>query len=662
MMRILILGISLFISILFIGCGASNPVLATIGDEKFSLHEFEDSYAKNNGGWDTSIVSSLEDRQKFLDLIVKFKLKVKEARAIGLEKDSAIVNELESYNLTVGQSYMNEKEVIEPGVQQLYNRKKEEVHASHILFRLAPNAKPADTLFAYEKAMKAIAELSKTPFDTVAVKFSEDPSVKTNNGDLGYFSGGRMVPEFEDACYSLKPGEYTKLPIRTQYGYHILKVYERQPNPGSVRISHILMKFNENLSDTAAIRDTIWIVYNALKSGGNFEEWMKKYTHDGNSIANKGDIGFYERERLPRNIADAFYKMKVNDVTEPMRFNYGFHIFRLTEKKSVPPLEETYKDVKAQYQQVRYTYENNRFIKGLRAKYNPVIDSAAVVKLISSIDTTKFSGSMEWKDTLSAEMLKTSLIVSKGNKLTVSDFADRVINATDNKGTVLSPANIWMLVTKYLDNAAVDEHARDATKRHPVLASLLKEYEEGVLLYRIEQDEVWKKVMVNDSILNGYYATHKGDYRWPDRVNFAEIYTLADSASKAAYWCLQYGEDFSDVAENYTNRPGYKEKKGEWGFQPFTYNELTRKASKMAVDSITAPFKYENGWSIIKTIAIDSARIKNFEEAMPEVASAYQETASKQREQDWVKELEKKYPVVVNKEVLKEAFKRKRES
>ena len=80
----------------------------------------------------------------------------------------------------------------------------------------------------------------------------------------------------------------------------------------------------------------------------------------------------------------------------------------------------------------------------------------------------------------------------------------------------------------------------------------------------------------------------------------------------------------------------------------------------MAIDSMTAPFKFETGWSIIKALGRDSAHVKTFEEAMPEVASAYQEVASKQREKEWVEALKKKYPVTINEEALTEAFKRKR--
>lgn len=661
MTRTFILGVTLFIVILFIGCGTSNPILATVGDEKITLNSFEDNYAKNNGGWDTSATSSIEDRQRFLDLLIKFKLKVKEACAQGLEKDSAVNNEMETYNVSVAQSYMIEKEVVESGVQKMYNRKKNEVRASHILFRLKPAATPDDTLMAFIRAKNVIEQIPTVPFDSLASRYSEDPSVKTNYGDIGFFTGGRMVPEFEDACYSLILGEYAKNPIRTQFGYHIIKLTGQQPNPGSVRISHILLRFKEGLKDTATVRDTVWMIYNKLKNGASFTEMMRKYSQDPKSVVNNGDIGFYEQDRLPPKVADVFFKLKTDSVSEPMQFNYGYHIFKLTEKKGIPSFTEMQKDLKEQYkQQNRYERDYKQYVERLKAQYHVSIDSSVVHKLISSVDTTIISGNEKWKDTLSAEMLKKTIIHNAEHSLTVSDFANKVLTTDDFKNYLLTPSNIWLIVNKMLDVVTIEEHARHATERYPVLASLLKEYKEGILLYRIEQDEVWKKVMVNDSLLKEYYNIHKEEYRWPERINFAEIFTLADSMAKAAYWKVKYGEDFLDVAQEYTNRSGYKEKKGIWGFQPFAVNDLSRKASTMAVDSVSEPFQYESGWSIIKTIAKDSAHMKSFEDATPEVASGYQEVASKQREKDWVEALKKKYPVTINKEMLTEAFKRKR--
>jgi peptidyl-prolyl cis-trans isomerase SurA len=660
MTRMFILGIFLFIVILFIGCGASNPILATIGDEKITLHNFEDNFAKNNGGWDTSAAASFEDKQNFLDLLVKFKLKVKEARAQGLEKDSAIVSEIDSYNTSVAQSYLIEKEVIEPGVQKYYDRKKEEIRVSHMLFRIQRNATPEDTLMAYIRAMNAIDQIPQTPFDSLASRYSEDPSVKSNYGDLGFFSGGRMVPEFEDACYSLKLGEYTKKPIRTQYGYHVIKMKARRPNSGSIRISHILLRFNKSSSDTDAVRDTVWMLYKRLKSGARFKEMVRKYSQDSQSIGKDGDLGFYERERIQPSVADIFYQLQIDSVSEPMRFNYGYHIFQLTEKKAFPSYEEMQKDLKNQYQQVRYQYDYKNYVEMLKTRYRVLIDSTVVNMLISKLDTTKTAGDENWKDTLSTEILKTTMIHCTNRPFKVKDFADKVISTNEYKTYRLSPPNVWMLVTKLVDVVALEQHSRHVAERHPVLTQLMQEYKEGTLLYRIEQDEVWKKATVNDSLLREYYNAHMENYRWPERANFAEIYTKTDSIAKVVYKKIKKGGDFLDIAKEYTTRPGYQEKKGVWGFQIFTLNDLSLKASKMAIDSITAPFKFETGWSIIKALGRDSAHVKMFEEAMPEVTSAFQEVASKQREQEWIEALKKKYPVTVNKEVLTEAFKRKR--
>jgi peptidyl-prolyl cis-trans isomerase SurA len=660
MTRTFVLGVTLFVVILFIGCGTSNPILATIGDEKITLNSFEDNYAKNNGGWDTSAVSSIVDRLRFLDLLVKFKLKLKEARAHGLEKDSAVMSEMDTYSTSVAQSYMIEKEVVESGLQQMYDRKKNEIRASHILFHLPPNASPQDTLNAYELAVNTLAQLPQVPFDTLALKYSEDPSAKTNYGDLGFFSAGRMVQEFEDAAYSLKSGEYTKIPIRTQFGYHIIKVTGQRPNSGSVRISHILLLYSKDLKDTAAVHDTVWMIYNKIKNGASFTEMVKKYSNDQKNAARNGDIGFYERDRLPPEVANVFYTLKIDSISEPMRFTYGYHIFKLTEKKPLPSFADMQKDLKEPYKQQRYDYEYNKYTQGLKAQYHVRIDSSVVRKLISSLDTTKISGNEKWKDTLSAEMLKKTIIHSSEHSLTVNGFADKVLATDDLKSFVLTPGNIWLITNKVLNAVALEEYARHVAAKYPVLANLLEEYKEGILLYRIEQDEVWKKVMVNDSLLKEYYNVHKEEYRWPERVQFAEIYTMEDSTAKAAYRKVQNGENFLGVAQKYTNRSGYQEKKGMWGFQPITLNDLSLKASKMTIDSVTEPFRYEWGWSIIKTLAKDSAHVKSFEDATPEIATAYQEAASKQLEQDWIEALKKKYPVTINKEALTEAFKRKR--
>jgi peptidyl-prolyl cis-trans isomerase SurA len=660
MTRALISLLSFFCLAAFFGCGTSNPTLASFDNEKISLTDFEDSYVKNNNGWDAAAKSSIDDREKFLNLMVNYKLKVKDARDRGLEKDSSILNELETYRVSIAQSYMLENEVFDPGARRLYDRKKEEVRASHIFFRLAPNASPDDTLKAYEKAVNAIALLAGHPFDSVARALSEDPSVKTNNGDLGYFSGGKMVPEFEDVCYSLKPGEYTKTPIRSRYGYHVIEVTGRRTSPGTIRIMHIFRPFDRSLKDTAAVQDTVWKIYRELKAGADFKEMVKKYSKDPRAAMNGGDLGYFEADRLPQQISDILFRLPVDSVSEPIRVTYGYHIFKVMDKKPVPAYTEEEKSLKESYRQGRYQQDYADFVRELKARYRVAIDSATAKLLTHSFDTTKTPAYEDWSDTLTPEMLKAVLITTAERPFLVRNFIERIKNSNEYNSTLLRPANVWKIVDKLTEAAALENEALHFAERYPKIAKLLNEYKEGILLYRVEQDEVWKKVAVNDSLLRDYYDKHRESYRWPERVNFAEIYTLTDSAAKAAYARLKHGEDFLTVAQDCTNRQGYRDKKGVWGFQPEAANALSRKAFSMAVDSVTEPFRYESGWSILKVLGHDSARVKTFEEANAEVASSYQEAASKQREQDWLSALKRKYPVSINKQALTLAFKRNR--
>ncbi len=659
MMRVIGIATVALFMMLLIGCDA-DPAIATIGTENVKLHEFETTYAKSNGGWDSCAQTSLQERQKFLDLMVNFKLKVLEAKNNGLLRDSAVQSELASYRSSISQSYILEQEIVQPALKLWLQRKKEMIRVSHIFFRLMPTMTPADTVALYERAQKAIAALATQPFDSVVAHMSEDQQTRPNGGEIGYFTAGRMVPEFEDAAYQLKVGEYTKAPVRTRYGYHIIKVLDRQPNPGGVHLSHILLRFADDHHDTTTIRDSVFTIYHQIKNGMKFEDAAKKYSQDPRSTGTGGDIGIFDRERLPAMIAEKVFNVDTGSVTEPVRLNYGYHIFKITGRQPLPSDSELFDGLKKTYQDVRYDYDHQNFVQRLKQQYPLRYDGTAIYKLITALDSTNTPSAAGWSDTLTTEIHSLTLMTCGSSKLAVDNFIEKVNAATDKQRMTFTPANVWSLLNTFSNDIVVEEYASHAEQRYPALASLLKEYQNGVLLYRIEQDEVWKKIAANDSVLMVYYDQHKENYRWPERINFAEIYVPTDSIAKVAYWQLKYGEKFSDVAKRFTMRAGYSEKGGEWGLQPLDANELARRASTMAVDSVTPPFRYETGWSIIKVLGRVAPCVKTFDEATAEVSTGYQEQASKQREEEWLTSLKAKYPVTLKKDVLPEAFKGKK--
>jgi len=109
-----------------IGCSASRSTLATVGDEHVPLREYENMFAKNNGGWEKAKTAPEDDLRRFLDLFIKYKLKLLEAKNKGLLQDTAVQNELQTYRSSIASSYTLGKELIEPRLKQMHQRQLEE--------------------------------------------------------------------------------------------------------------------------------------------------------------------------------------------------------------------------------------------------------------------------------------------------------------------------------------------------------------------------------------------------------------------------------------------------------------------------------------------------------------------------------------------------------
>jgi peptidyl-prolyl cis-trans isomerase SurA len=353
-----------------------------------------------------------------------------------------------------------------------------------------------------------------------------------------------------------------------------------------------------------------------------------------------------------------FVHPPADSILEPFRMPYGFHLLKFLGYRPIPPFAEAEKELRTTYQGQRYQADYNRYLQQLARAYPVSVDSAVLKELSISFDTTKVSMADTWSDTLSASIRAKTLVTVGGRPTTVQQFADRITGSNQFRPTTLNPAAVLSMIPPLVENLVVEEHGRAVARRDPEFIALMKEYEDGILLYRIEQDELWKKIVLTDTLLQEYFTAHRDSYRWPDRVNFAEIYLPNDSLARMCAKELRSGKEFGAVVVAHSIRQQYVEKKGEWGLQPVAMNELTQRAALMRVDSVSEPFRFQNGWSIIKTIAKEESRLKTFEEARPEVTTTYQDIAAKQREQQWLEELRAKHPIAIKGDVLREAFKR----
>ena len=253
--------IALFV-VSFVSASAQSKldkkVLMTIGDQKVTVKEFTDVYEKNNMKGDVIEKKTVDE---YLDLFVNFRMKVMEAYEMKLDTNAKFKKELEGYRKQLAKPYFTNDEVSEELVEEAYQRKLKDIRASHILFTCDKHALPADTLKAYNKAMDVRKRALKgEDFGKLADTYSQDPSARGqkasdktparpgNHGDLGYFTVFDMVYPFETGAYNTKEGEIS-MPIRSDFGYHIIKVQSITDAMGVINAAHIFLQLPSDASE-----------------------------------------------------------------------------------------------------------------------------------------------------------------------------------------------------------------------------------------------------------------------------------------------------------------------------------------------------------------------------------------------------------------------------
>ena len=265
---------------------ADDDVLFTVAGEPVTVSEFDYFYSKTYGDQADYSRQSLEE---YLDLFVDYKLKVAQARDMGIDTMPTLVKELGGYRQQISNTYLIDREVKEKLLTEAYERKQYDVNISHILIPL----QGSDTTSAYQAALGIYKRLQGgEDFATVARQVSEDPYTKEKGGKVGYLTA--MMPNgfyaFETAMYDTPVGEVS-MPVRSPRGYHLIKVDERRPARGTIEAAHIFVRKQEGKEGTAKAR--IDEAYAALQGGAGWESTVKKYSEDKTTSGKGGQLGFF---------------------------------------------------------------------------------------------------------------------------------------------------------------------------------------------------------------------------------------------------------------------------------------------------------------------------------------------------------------------------------
>ncbi len=658
---VLFAAVPLLVSFAFNGCssGAENVIVAEVGASKVSLADYEAFYMKNSGNLEAAQKSSLDEREHFLDLLTNYKLKLQDAYDRNLLNDSDIQHELKDYRASLASSFLLEKELTEPGVRQLYDRRKINIRAQHILISVPQGSSPADTLKAYEKAMDIIRQAKTVPFDSLVARYSEDPSAKENHGDLYYFTGGVMVKAFEDAAYALKKGEISPVPSRSSFGYHIIKVLNIEP-ARSIKVRHIMARFQSTTpdsADTAKALGRIRAAQDSLKKGWDFSKLAIKFSEDAGSAPQGGELQWFDRRHYIEPFENAAFALKIGEVSGIVRTPFGYHIIKLDSAQGIPPYDVVHDQLKAMYQKNRYTEDFAVYIQGLKKEFGYTFNENTFTAFVAQLDSAKTTDDSAWDASVTPDVRKMEIMTINTIPITVDSVIGVLVNKSDYRDVSLRQAELRPKVERIAESFLVDTKSRGLESRNKDFATLMKEYTDGVVLYKAEQLEVWNKTTVTDSALKSFYEANREKFKFPEQVNINEIIFDSDTTALMIYDSLVHGGNFADLASRWNNDGGMRDKKGARGLVSVDADDATKRASTLKVGEFSEPIDIGHGnFAIVQLVGIEAPHDKTFEQAGAEVSNMYQEAESKRLEDAWLDKIRQRYPVRQYKENLKGAF------
>jgi peptidyl-prolyl cis-trans isomerase SurA len=662
MKKVILMSILFLIStnVLLFGEGKTgDPVLLKINDREITLSEFEYVYTKNNLN---SQIMDPKSINEYLELFVNFNLKVYEALQMGLDTVPAFINELEGYRKQLAQPYLTDQDVSNHLLEEAYQRFQWDVRASHILLRLDKHALPADTVAAWRKAIDIRNKiLAGASFEAMAREFSEDPSaqglpgtanrapIPGNSGDLNYFSVLDMVYPFETAAFSLKVNEIS-MPVRTDFGYHLVKVTDRLPAMGRARVAHIMINtvpdFTQEQLQQA--EEKIKEIHQKILAGEEFEALAQRFSDDKASGRRGGELPVFTANRMVPEFIKAISLLNDQNVySNPVKTQYGWHIIKLYEK-TLPPTEEVMADLKNRISRDSRAFLSQQVvIERLKNEYGFTQNDANLEYFIPLVDESVFEGSWQKPANLKNESV---LFSFGGQKFTVGDFAKYL---SENQGGMRNPESVrgfvGSLYKNFQQEQILEYEERQLAVKYPDFRKIMREYHDGILLFELTDQKVWGKAMADTTGLLNFYSQNLDKYMWDNRFN-AVVYTFSSdqTARKGRSFIRKShkkGVSLDDIIKtlNKDSQLNVSVDKGFFEIGPDTLFEiLPRKKGASKV------IQYKGNPVVVWVNEYLPAQPKKINEIRGLVIADYQNFL----EDQWIKELRVKYPFTLNHDAL----------
>lgn len=559
------------VMLLTMSCGlmaqSNDPVIFEIGGKPIYksefMKEFLHSVGKDPAAAPTACTyekrKALED---YVQLFVNFRTKLADAYAQGMDKDESLCSELATYRNELAAPYLIDSASMMELMKEAYERNHYVLHAAHILIKVGPNAAPEDTLKAYQKALEVYNRVTEGGEDFGAVstelvkaelKEKETQARGSLDGDLGCFTAFDMVYPFESAAYSLQPGEISK-PVRSRFGYHVIKLFERTPYYGRTTLRHIWMRDEVN---PQRIQNLINLAYKKLQSGEDFAKVARHNSDDRSSAQNGGLMTDMTVNQLPPFYVTQLAKLKEGQFSEPFHSEFGWHIVQLEKREPMPSLDDLlpyYKQRLARDQRNKNSQEV--FIRNTQQKYGYIDytqEYAKVKKGKKWVKSTTPMANIDQAKSIVADSIFVRRWVYDSTLITDTTTLFRIGDKRFNQNDFCR----WLAthqktmpaydLNRYVDNrfdeykeAMVLEYADQRLEiENSEFRDLVEEYRHGLMIFAYNDKMVWTQAIVDTIGFQQYYDIRSKEvsldnpddsmYFWGTRARVS-VYSISDSA------------------------------------------------------------------------------------------------------------------------------------
>lgn len=635
-----ILYIFLLFFFLHLKAQTTDEVLFTVDDEPVYTSEFLRVYNKN---LDLVQDESQKNLDAYLTLFTNYKLKLKEARALGLDKKASYLRELSSYKEQLAKRYITEPNVTENIVKEAYDRISNEVKAAHILVRLPENASSEDTLVAYNNIIKLRERALTEGFETVRKSVHNGQTIFGEN--LGYFSAFKMVYNFESSAFNT-PVDAISEPFKTRFGYHILKVYDKRESRGERTVAHIMigLKTGDSINKDAETR--IQEIYKKLSQGEDFESLAKQFSDDKNSAIKGGLLPpFSSGQLISQEFEDEAFNLNgIGAISQPFKTEFGWHIIKLYDIKPIPPFEEIKQELEIKVKRdERSQLIDDVQLNKLKIHYNISNEQAALPYFTRIINDTYFKRSWQLPIDFQADIP----LLKIGNKqFTYKDFGDFLVKTQKNV-----PANTPLDVlvenkyNSFLHENLIQYREDNLENENEEFAFIVSEYRDGLLLFDLMETTIWNKAKADTLGLQQFYNTHKADYVLPERIDAVVASSQKEASIKKVSKLLEKGMTIDKIKTLINTNNDIK--------VIFTSEIMDKEHQAIPRDflfnkGVSKIYYHLSNYTVVLVKDILPSRVMALDEAKGAVIADFQEF----KEVEWLNSLSKKYKIVVNQDVL----------